>query len=95
MDTDELSDKTYKAIISEAENFNSDLTLQFGLLSGECENEAAFIKKSSMLIRKIMKYQEYELDDLFFGNPPPKKELHSALNKIQHNILFLSGKQPK
>jgi len=33
MDTDDLSDKTYTAIMIEAERFNGDLTLQFGLLS--------------------------------------------------------------
>ena len=33
IDTDDLSNKTYKAIMLEAENFNHDLTLQFGLLS--------------------------------------------------------------
>ncbi len=32
MDTDDLSEKTYRAIMVEAERFNHDLTLQFGLL---------------------------------------------------------------
>ena len=36
IDTDDLSDRTYKAILLEAEKFHHDLTLQFGLLSGEC-----------------------------------------------------------
>jgi len=34
MDTDDLTNKTYNAILGEAEKFHHDLTLQFGLLSG-------------------------------------------------------------
>lgn len=30
MDTNDLSQQTHRAIMSEAERFNSDLTLQFG-----------------------------------------------------------------
>ena len=33
MDTDDLSNETYKAVIIEAEKFNHDLTLQFGILA--------------------------------------------------------------
>lgn len=50
MDADDLKTKTYKAILSEAEKFHSDLTLQFGLLSYDCNDEAEFIKKSEALI---------------------------------------------
>ncbi|MDQ6762709.1 MAG: hypothetical protein M3015_08780 [Bacteroidota bacterium] len=39
MDTDELSSKTYRAIIIEAEKFNHDLTLQFGVLASSCTDE--------------------------------------------------------
>ncbi len=44
MDTDELSEKTYQAILGKAERFNHDLTLQFGLLSYECNDEKEFIQ---------------------------------------------------
>jgi len=47
MDTGDLTTKTYKAILSEAEKFHPNLTLQFGLLSYDCNNEAEFIKKSA------------------------------------------------
>lgn len=46
MDTDDLTTKTYNAILGEAEKFHADLTLQFGLLSYDCNDEAEFIKKS-------------------------------------------------
>jgi hypothetical protein len=47
MDTGDLRSKTYKAILVEAERFNPDLTMYFGLLSGECEDEKDFIKRKS------------------------------------------------
>ena len=50
MDTDDLSREAYRAIISEAEKFNHDLTLQFGLQSGDCKDEQEFIDKSTQLI---------------------------------------------
>jgi hypothetical protein len=37
MDTGDLSEETYRAIMIETEVFNHDLTLQFGLLSGYCK----------------------------------------------------------
>ncbi len=86
MDTDDLSGKTYKAIIAEAEKFNHDLTLQFGLLSGLCENEKDFISKSKQLIGEMLQFDEAALDDMFFGNPPLAKDFHSVLNKILANI---------
>lgn len=86
MDTDDLSDKVYKAIMIEAEKFNHDLTLQFGLLSYECEDEKDFISKSKSLIKEMLRYNAADLDDLFFGNPPDKKSSHVVLNKILKNI---------
>ena len=89
IDTDDLSDKTYEAIMIEAEKFNHDLTLQFGLLSYHCKNEKEFINKSQMLISEMLTYNKYEIDDMFFGNPPSKKEFHVALKKIETNIKNL------
>lgn len=87
MDTDDLSDKTYKAIIVEAEKFNHNLTLQFGLLSYQCKDEKDFIAKSEKLINEMLKYNKNEMDDMFFGNPPSKSNFHIALNKIASNII--------
>jgi hypothetical protein len=86
MDTGDLSEEAYRAIMIEAEKFNHDLTLQFGLLSIECENEDVFIEKSLILIEEMKKYDEIDLDDMFFGNPPKIKDFHLALQKIVENI---------
>ena len=89
MDTDELTDKTYNAILGEAEKFHHDLMLQFGLLSYGCNDEAAFIKKSEALIGAIKKYNKADISDMFFGNPPPVNELRKILDKILSNISAL------
>lgn len=89
IDTDDLTDKTYKAIMIEAEQFNHDLTLQFGLLSNECEDEKDFIAKSMRFINEMLKYDEADLDDMFFGNPPTKSSFHKVLRKILENIYKL------
>ena len=86
MDTDELSEETYQAIIIEAEMFNHDLTLQFGLLSYECQDDNDFLEKSIILISEMKKYDEIDLDDMFFGDPPPIDQFHKVLDKILVNI---------
>lgn len=86
MDTDELSEQTYKAIIIEAELFNHDLTLQFGVLSSSCKDEDDYIKKSLDLIEEMKTYDKIDLDDMFFGNPPEMKAFQFTLNKIEGNI---------
>ena len=89
IDTGNLTDKTYKAIMIVAERFDHNLTLQFGLLSCKCEDEAEFIKKAKQLINSMVKYGEGQIDDIFFGEPPSKIEFHKALNKILKNISEL------
>ena len=89
MDTGDLSEETYRAIMIEAEIFNHDLTLQFGLLSGNCKDEDDFVEKSIRLINIMEKYDEIDLDDLFFGNPPKMNEFKIALKKIFDNIVEL------
>ena len=89
MDTGDLSEETYRAIMIEAEMFNHDLTLQFGLLSSDCKNENDFIEKSIQLINEMKKYNEIDLDDMFFGNPPEIIEFQIALKKILNNIVEL------
>lgn len=89
MDTGYLTNKTYKAIMIEAERFNHNLTLQFGLMSDECKDEPDFIKKSKQLINRMLKYGEGQIDDMFFGEPPNIIEFHTALNKILLNISKL------
>ena len=86
MDTDDLSEETYQAIILEAERFNHDLTLQFGLLSYKCQEEKEYLEKSIILIGKMKKLDEIDLEDMFFGNPPGMDQLHQVLDKILVNI---------
>jgi hypothetical protein len=87
MDTGDLSEETHRAIMVEAEMFNHDLTLQFGLLSGDCINEDDFIEKSVQLINEMKNYDEIDLDDMFFGNPPKMNDFHISLTKILDNIV--------
>lgn len=89
MGTDELSNETYNAIIIEAEKFNHDLTLQFGVLAGYCKDEEDYIKKSIQLIEEMQSYDKFDLDDLFFGNPPKKEDFRIALLNILEKIKQL------
>lgn len=89
MDTGDLSEETYRAIMIEAERFNHDLTLQFGLLSGNCKDEEDFMEKSIHLIDEMKQYDEVDLDDMFFGNPPIMEEFKMALKRILDNIVEL------
>jgi hypothetical protein len=86
MDTDELSREAYKAVIIEAEKFNHDLTLQFGVLASECEDENEYLQKSRELIEEIRALESADLEDLFFGVMPDITKLNLALDKIIKNI---------
>jgi hypothetical protein len=86
MDTTDLSEEAYQAIIIEAERFSHDLTLQFGLLSYECQNEEEYLDKSILLISKMKKFDKIDLEDMFFGNPPRMDQLHQVLDTILANI---------
>jgi hypothetical protein len=86
MDTDDLSTEAYKAVIIEAEKLTYDLTLRFGVLSYDCKNESEFLEKSSQLAKEIMSFDDFELEDLFFGNVPEKNQLMDTLNRIINNI---------
>jgi hypothetical protein len=86
MDTDDLSREAYRAIIVEAERFNHDLTLQFGLLSGDCKDEHEFISKSEQLIAGLKKVKLAVLTDIFYGNSPILPKFYKTLDKISNNI---------
>ena len=89
MDTGDLSEETHRAIMIEAEIFNHDLTLQFGLLSSHCKDENDFIENSIQLINEMKKFDDIDLDDIFFGNPPEMSKFQSALKRILDNIIEL------
>jgi hypothetical protein len=88
IDTDYLTDKTCQVIMAKAERFDHNLTLQFGLLSYQCDDEADFIEKSKQLIRQMLKYNLADMDDMRFGEPPTIF-FHIVLNKIVENSLKL------
>jgi hypothetical protein len=79
MDTDDLSIESYEGILIEAEKLTHDLTLHFGVLSGDCKNETEYIDKAEKLTKEIIQVEDWELDDLFWGNPPDKEKLKLAL----------------
>ena len=86
MDTDDLSNEAYEGIILEAEKFNHDLTLRFGVLAKDCEDEEDYFKQAVELIDELRKVDEDELEWIFFGQVPDKKYLYSTLDKITNNI---------
>lgn len=86
MDTDDLSREAYNGILIEAEKFTHDLTLHYGLLSGNCKNETEYIDKAEKLTKEIMQLEDWELDDLFWGNPPVQEKLIYTCKKILENI---------
>ncbi len=86
MDTDDLSREAYDGIIIEAEKLTSDLTLHYGLLSSDCKNETEYINKAEKLTREILQIDDWEMDDLFWGNPPDKVKLGFTCKKILENI---------
>ena len=86
MDTDDLSQEAYKAIMIESERFNHDLTLRFGLLSGDCDDEEEYLDKSLLLIKKLKNAKKYQLEDIFFGNVPNSDQLNKTLDRIIENI---------
>jgi len=86
MDTDDLSREAYEGILIEAEKLTHDLTLHYGLLSGDCNNETDYLDKAEKLTKEILKVDDCELEDLFWGNPPDKNKLIHTCKKILANI---------
>jgi len=82
MDTDDLSREVYNGILIETEKLIHDLTLHYGLLSYDCRNESEYIDKAEKLTMEIMELEDYELDDLFWGNPPDKEKSDFTLKRI-------------
>ena len=86
MDTDDLSNETYQGVIIEAEKFNHDLTLRFGVLASYCKNEEEYLNKASGLISNLRTLNKRELTDVFFGHLPDTESLHLTLDRIIENI---------
>lgn len=86
MDTDLLSTETYQATLVEAERFDHNLTLHFGLLSTKCKNEKEFIEKAEQMLHTFKKAKPEELLDAFFGEVPDMDEFHQTIEKIFKNL---------
>ncbi len=95
MDTDDLSRESYEGILIEAEKLTHDLTLHYGVLSSDCKNETEYIDEAAKLTRELMNVEDWELDDLFWGNPPDKEKLNFTLQKIIDNINNIKNKSVK
>lgn len=88
MDIDDLSIPTYNGIILEAEKFNHDLTLQFGVLASDCSDDDDYLNQAEVIIKNWLKVKDFEeiIDDLFFGQKVNKAAYKKTLNKILFNI---------
>lgn len=88
MDTDDLSIPTYKGILIEAEKFNPDLTLQFGLLATDCIDDDDYLNKAEALVKEWLSEDDmlYLIEDIFFGETVNEKVFKKTLNKILSNI---------
>ncbi len=86
MDTDDLSREVYNGILMEAEKLTHDLTLLYGILSYDCKNETEYIDKAEKLTKEILKLDDDDLEDLFWGDLPDTDKLNFTLRKIISNI---------
>lgn len=89
MDTTEISQSTYNAIIETAANAHKDLALQFGMLAKLSKNEADYISKSGQLIDLMSGYDAEEIDAIFIENPLSVDAFKTALQTISGNISKL------
>lgn len=88
MDTDDLSQETYSAIIVTAERFHHDLTLQFGVLAIGCATDNDFLDESESLIKEWLTDWDLKevIMDVFYDNAPRKQDFKKALINILTNI---------
>jgi hypothetical protein len=77
MDTDDLSKATYNGVLIEAERFNHDLTLQFGLLASGCKDDDDYLNQAEALIKEWLQIDDFEdiIDDIFYGESVNEKNL--------------------
>ena len=88
MDTDDLSNETYEAVILTAERFNHDLTLSFGCLASVCKNDDDYLRNAEQLINDWLEDEYFDdlMDDIFFGNPPKREDFVKTISDILLNI---------
>lgn len=88
MDTDDLSIPTHKGIIIEAERFNHDLTLQFGVLASGCKDDDDYLNKAELLIQEWLKADDFDyiVDDIFFGESVDEEKFRKVMEILLANI---------
>jgi len=88
MDTDDLSIPTYNGILTEAEKFNRNLTLQFGVLASQCKDDDDYLDKAGILIKEWLNEEDFDdiIDNVFYGESVDYAEFKKILEKIITNI---------
>jgi len=86
MDIDDLSTECYNGVILEAEKFNHNLTIHFGVLASSCKNEEEYLLNAKRLINKKRELNEYDLEDMLFGQTINASFLYECLNQMELNI---------
>ena len=86
MDTDDLSEEAYEAVIRKAERFHHDLTLQFGVLASDCKDETEYLEQALLLIKKCESDIEEAIEEIFYENIPEKSKFKLALREIKKSI---------
>jgi len=88
MDTDDLSIPSYNGILTEAEKFNHDLTLQFGVLASQCKDDDDYLDKAEILIKEWLNEEDFDeiIDNVFYGESVDYAEFKKILEKIITNI---------
>lgn len=88
MDTDDLAISTYAGVLAEAEAFNHDLTLQFGVLASLCDDDDDYLNAAEQMIQEWLEEEDFQfiIDDIFFGNEVDFDEFRKTLHKILANI---------
>jgi len=54
------------------------MTLHFGVLSYSFKEESEYTEKSKKLAEEILQLEDYEIEDLFFGNFRSRDQLEST-----------------
>jgi hypothetical protein len=86
MDTDDLSEEAYRAVIINADKFHHDLTLQFGVLASDCKNENEYLEESLLLIEECEENIKEALEEVFYENTPEINKFKSVLKEIKKAI---------
>lgn len=85
MDTDDLSEEAYDAVIRRAEKFHHDLALQFGVLASDCKDEREYLKQALLLIECESDIEE-AIDEIFYENIHEKNKFKSVLAELKEAI---------